>query len=138
MSSVVFADACRSQAWTTFASAPGAMSSDAMKCRRSWKRKSWAVFLAADIALWRRVLAVPAGRGDATGLFVATVCGVVGLALLMVWLRERERSARCVDVVAEITGLTRQAASPCPRRGGGAARPVQASHVRDQRRPTSS
>lgn len=66
-----------------------------MRCVRTSSRVAfaiaWAVFLAADIYVWRRVLAVPDGRGDVTGLFVATVCGAAGLGLLMAWMQERER-----------------------------------------------
>lgn len=39
---------------------------------------------------WRKVLAVPDGRGDVNGLFVATVAGFFGLALLGAWLSDYE------------------------------------------------
>ena len=49
------------------------------------------VYALAIVLAWRKVLAVPDGRGDTTGLLVATVCGAAGLVLLMVWLQEHER-----------------------------------------------
>lgn len=49
------------------------------------------VFAVAVVLAWRRVLAVPDGRGDVTGLTVATVAGAAGLVLLVVWLQEHER-----------------------------------------------
>jgi hypothetical protein len=52
---------------------------------------AWFVYLAAVVLAWRKVLAVPDGRGDVNGLFVATVCGAGGLVLLMIWLQEHER-----------------------------------------------
>ena len=52
---------------------------------------SWLVFAVTVVLAWRKVLAVPDGRGDVTGLTVATVCGAGGLVLLMIWLQERER-----------------------------------------------
>jgi hypothetical protein len=52
---------------------------------------SWVVFGVTVFLAWRKVLAVPDGRGDIAGLFVATVCGAAGLVLLMVWLQEHER-----------------------------------------------
>jgi hypothetical protein len=51
---------------------------------------SWVVFAAAVVLSWRKVLAVPDGRGDITGLFVATVCGAAGLTLLGAWLSHYE------------------------------------------------
>lgn len=52
---------------------------------------SWVVFAAAVVLAWRKVLAVPDGRGDITGLVVATLAGALGLALLGDWLRRYER-----------------------------------------------
>jgi hypothetical protein len=52
---------------------------------------SWIVYAAAAVLAWRKVLAVPDGRGDVTGLFVATFAGAIGLALLAAWLQEHER-----------------------------------------------
>lgn len=52
---------------------------------------SWIVFGVTLLLAWQKVLAVPDGRGDVTGLFVATVCGAFGLALLGAWLQEHER-----------------------------------------------
>jgi hypothetical protein len=52
---------------------------------------AWAVYALAAVYAWRKVLAVPDGRGDTTGLFVATFCGAIGLVLLMGWLQEHER-----------------------------------------------
>jgi hypothetical protein len=52
---------------------------------------AWAVYILAVFYAWRKVLAVPDGRGDVTGMFVATVAGAIGLALLMGWLQEHER-----------------------------------------------
>lgn len=43
---------------------------------------AWVVFAATVVLAWRKVLAVPDGRGDVTGLFVATLAGALGLALL--------------------------------------------------------
>lgn len=51
---------------------------------------AWVVFAVTVVLAWRKVLAVPDGRGDVTGLFVATVCGAVALVLLMAWLQDRE------------------------------------------------
>lgn len=53
---------------------------------------AWCVYATAVVLAWRKVLAVPDGRGDITGLFVATVCGAAGLVLLRAWLQEHERS----------------------------------------------
>jgi hypothetical protein len=55
---------------------------------------SWLVFLVTVVLAWRKVLAVPDGRGDVTGLTVATVAGAGGLVLLMIWLQEHERRDR--------------------------------------------
>lgn len=52
---------------------------------------SWVVFVITVVLAWRKVLAVPDGRGDVTGLTVATVAGAGGLVLLMVWLQDHER-----------------------------------------------
>jgi hypothetical protein len=52
---------------------------------------AWAVYALAAFYAWRKVLAVPDGRGDVTGLFVATFSGAIGLALLMGWLQDHER-----------------------------------------------
>jgi hypothetical protein len=49
------------------------------------------VFAVTVVLAWRKVLAVPDGRGDITGLFVATLAGALGLALLGDWLRRYER-----------------------------------------------
>ena len=50
---------------------------------------SWLVFLAAVVLAWRKILAAP--DGDVTRLFIATVSGAFGLALLGAWLQEYER-----------------------------------------------
>lgn len=52
---------------------------------------SWVVFWITVVLACRKVLGVPDGRGDSTGLFVATVCGAGGLVLLMIWLQSYER-----------------------------------------------
>lgn len=52
---------------------------------------AWTVYLVAVLLAWRKVLALLDGRGDVTGLTVATICGAAGLALLMAWLQEHER-----------------------------------------------
>jgi hypothetical protein len=52
---------------------------------------AWAVFLAFVVLVWRRIAAVPEGRGDVTGLVVMAACGAAGLMLLMAWLQDRER-----------------------------------------------
>jgi hypothetical protein len=52
---------------------------------------AWAVYAVAVFYAWRKVLAVPDGRGDITGLFIATFTGAIGLVLLMAWLQEHER-----------------------------------------------
>ena len=52
---------------------------------------SWLVYAIAVVLAWRKVLAVPDGRGDINGLFVATVAGGFGLVLLGAWLQEHER-----------------------------------------------
>lgn len=49
------------------------------------------VFAAVVFLSWRKVLAVPDGRGDITGLLVATICGTAGLTLLAIWLQDRGR-----------------------------------------------
>lgn len=49
---------------------------------------AWVVFAVAVVLAWRKVLALP--DGYVTGLFIATVAGAVGLALLGGWLRDRE------------------------------------------------
>lgn len=51
---------------------------------------SWLVFGVAVVLAWREVLAVPDGRGDVTGLLVATVAGAGGLVMLMIWLQDHE------------------------------------------------
>jgi hypothetical protein len=50
---------------------------------------AWVVFTAAVVFAWRKVLALP--DGDITRLFIATVAGAAGLALLGVWLQDHER-----------------------------------------------
>lgn len=50
----------------------------------------WLVFLVPAALAWRKVLSVPDGRGDVTGLFVATMAGVCGLVVLTSWLQDRE------------------------------------------------
>lgn len=55
---------------------------------------SWLEFAVTVVLAWRKVLAVPDGLGDVTGLFVATVCGAGGLVLLMIWLQDHERRER--------------------------------------------
>jgi hypothetical protein len=52
---------------------------------------AWAVYALAVFYAWRKVLGVPDGRGDITGLSVATVAGAIGLVLLGTWLQEHER-----------------------------------------------
>jgi ABC-type sugar transport system permease subunit len=52
---------------------------------------AWAVYAVTVILAWRKVLAVPDGRGDINGLLVATVAGALGLALLGSWLQDHER-----------------------------------------------
>lgn len=52
---------------------------------------SWIVFALTVVLAWRKVLAVPDGRGDVNGLLVATVAGALALALLGGWLRDHER-----------------------------------------------
>jgi hypothetical protein len=49
----------------------------------------WLVFISNVVLAWRKVLALP--NGDVTRLFIATVAGAVGLALLGAWLQEHER-----------------------------------------------
>jgi hypothetical protein len=53
---------------------------------------SWAVYALTVVLAWRKVLAVPDGRGDVNGLLIATVAGGLGLALLGAWLQDHERS----------------------------------------------
>lgn len=56
---------------------------------------SWCVFAVAVVLSFRKVLAVPEGRGDITGLVIATVAGGLGLALLGDFVRRRDsRSSR--------------------------------------------
>jgi hypothetical protein len=55
---------------------------------------SWLVYGVTVVLAWRKVLAVPDGRGDVTGLFVATVCGFAGLGLLGAWLSHHEGRRR--------------------------------------------
>lgn len=45
---------------------------------------SWLVYVVAVVLAWRKVLAVPDGRRDVTGLTVATIAGAGGLLLLTV------------------------------------------------------
>jgi hypothetical protein len=52
---------------------------------------AWGVFTLTVSLAWRKVMSVPDGRGDVTGLTVATVAGAFGLALVGVWVQERER-----------------------------------------------
>lgn len=52
---------------------------------------AWLVFAVTVVLAWRKVLAVPDGRGDTTGLLVATLCGAAGLVLLMIWLQDQGR-----------------------------------------------
>jgi hypothetical protein len=52
---------------------------------------AWAVYALAVFYAWRKVLAVPDGRGDVNGLLVATLAGALGLALLGAWLQDHER-----------------------------------------------
>lgn len=52
---------------------------------------SWLAFAVVVVLAWRKVLAVPSGRGDMSGLLVATTAGALGLALLGDWLRNHER-----------------------------------------------
>jgi hypothetical protein len=52
---------------------------------------AWGVFTLTVFLAWRKVLAVPDGRGDVNGLLVATVAGAFGLALIGAWVQERER-----------------------------------------------
>jgi hypothetical protein len=47
------------------------------------------VFAVTVVLAWRKVLALP--DGDITRLFIATVAGAVGLALLGAWLQDHER-----------------------------------------------
>jgi hypothetical protein len=49
---------------------------------------SWLVFAGAVVMAWRKILAAP--DGDITRLFIATVAGALGLALLGSWLQEHE------------------------------------------------
>ncbi len=51
----------------------------------------WVVYATVVVVAWRKVLAVPDGRGDINGLAVATVAGALGLALLRAWLQEHKR-----------------------------------------------
>jgi hypothetical protein len=51
---------------------------------------AWVVYAVTVVLAWRKVLAVPDGRGDVNGLLVATVAGFFGLALLAAWLRDYE------------------------------------------------
>ncbi len=50
---------------------------------------SWVVFAVIVMLAWRKVLALP--DGDITRLFIATVAGAFGLALLGAWLQDHER-----------------------------------------------
>lgn len=50
---------------------------------------SWVVFAVTVVLAWRKVLALP--DGDITRLFIPTVAGGVGLALLGAWLQDHER-----------------------------------------------
>jgi hypothetical protein len=50
---------------------------------------AWVVFAVNVVLAWRKVLGLP--NGDITRLFVATVAGAVGLALLGAWLQDHER-----------------------------------------------
>jgi hypothetical protein len=49
----------------------------------------WVVFAVTVVLAWRKVLALP--NGDITRLFVATVAGAFGLALLGAWLQDHAR-----------------------------------------------
>lgn len=49
---------------------------------------SWIVFVVAVFLSWRKVLSIP--NGDVNGLFIATMAGGLGLALLGAWLQEHE------------------------------------------------
>jgi hypothetical protein len=50
---------------------------------------AWVVFAVTVVLAWRKVLALP--DGDITRLFIATVAGAFGLALLGAWLQDHER-----------------------------------------------
>jgi hypothetical protein len=50
---------------------------------------SWVVFAVTVVLARRKVLALP--NGDITRLFIATVAGAFGLALLGAWLQDHER-----------------------------------------------
>jgi hypothetical protein len=50
---------------------------------------AWVVFAVTVVLAWRKVLALP--NGDITRLFIATVAGAFGLALLGAWLQDHER-----------------------------------------------
>ncbi len=47
------------------------------------------MFITNVVLAWRKVLALR--NGDVTRLFIATVAGASGLALLGAWLQEHER-----------------------------------------------
>lgn len=51
---------------------------------------AWGVFTLTVFLAWRKVLAVPDGRGDVNSLLVATVAGALGLALVGAWVQDRE------------------------------------------------
>jgi hypothetical protein len=50
---------------------------------------AWPVFLLTVVLAWRKVSAAP--EGDVNGLFIASVCGLFGLLLLTLWLRDQGR-----------------------------------------------
>lgn len=52
---------------------------------------AWGVFTLTVFLAWRKVLSVPDGRGDVTGLTVATIAGAFGLAFIGAWVQDRER-----------------------------------------------
>lgn len=56
---------------------------------------AWLVFVVTVVLTWRKVLALP--DGDVTRLFIATVAGAVGLALLGAWLQDHERQQQPTD-----------------------------------------
>jgi hypothetical protein len=52
----------------------------------------------AVVLAWRKVSAAP--NGGVTGLFVAAMCGFVGLLLLTLWLQDQDRLPRLPGCLA--------------------------------------
>ena len=56
-----------------------------------WLVICWAVVVVVVVLAWRRVLDVPEGPGDVSGMTIAPVAGELGLALMGDYVRRKDR-----------------------------------------------